>query len=132
MRKLLVVSCFLLINAAAPPETIVSLYHPKPGKENELLAAIRETRAVYEKLDAVTGPHLLYRATDEMGGPSLFIQVFTWKSGDIPDHAPAEIKAAWSKLQSLVENRDGRPGIDFYAVEPVSGGSSLPAAVPSK
>ncbi len=131
MRKLLLLSAVLLINAAAPPETIVSIYRPKAGKETELLAAIRETRAVYEKLDAVIGPNTLYRASDEADHTS-FIQIFTWRSGDIPDHAPAEIKAVWSKLQSLVENRDGRPGIEFYAVAPVSGESSPPAADPSK
>ncbi len=99
----------------------MSIYRPKSGKEAELLAAIRETRAVYEKLDA----------SDE-ADHTYFIQIFSWRSGDIPDHAPAEIKAVGSKLQSLVEKRDGRPGIEFYAVEPVSGESSPPAAAPSR
>lgn len=135
MRKLLPIALFfvapLLHAAAAPPETIVSIFRPKKGSEAELLAAMRDARAIYEKLNAVTGSYALYRAGDEAGG-SYFIEIFTWRSGDIPDNAPPEIRAAWKKLESLVEKRDGRPGIEFYAVEPLSAESSPPAAVPSK
>ena len=135
MRKALLVCCLILsvspLLAEAPPETIVSIARPKHGREADLLVAIRETRAVYERLHAVTGPWTLYRASDELGG-AYFIEIFTWRSGDIPDNAPPEIRAAWTKLESLVEKRNGRPGIEFYAVEPLSGGSSLPAAAPSR
>ncbi len=136
MRKLLPVVLFLLAPpllhaAAAPPETIVSIFRPKKGSEAELLAAMREARAVYEKLNAVTESYVLYRASDEALG-SYFIEIFTWRSGDIPDNAPPEIRAAWKKLESLVEKRDGRPGIEFYAVEPLSARSSPPAAGPSR
>lgn len=119
------------LQAAAPPETIVSIMRPKAGRDADLLAAIREARAVYERLDAVTGPYTLYRAGEELGGV-YFIEIFTWRSGDIPDHAPPEIKAAWDKLQSLVEKKAGRPGIEIYAVVPVTERSSLPAAGPSR
>ena len=117
--------------AAAPPETIVSISRPKAGKEAELLAAIRETHAVYERLQAVSGLYTLYRGGDEAGGV-YFIEIFTWRSGDIPDNAPPEIRAAWTKLQSLVDNRNGRAGIEFYAVVPLSGESSPRAAAPSR
>jgi hypothetical protein len=135
MRKVLLLLVLSLaaplVRAAAPTETIVSIARPKAGKESELLAAVRETRAVYERLQAVTGPYTLYRGSDEAGG-AYFIEIFTWRSGDIPDNAPPEIRAMWAKLQSLVEKRNGRPGIEFYAVEPVSEGLSLPAAGPSR
>ena len=121
----------LEVQAAAPPETIVSIMRPKAGRDADLLSAIREARGIYERLDAVTGPYTLYRAGDELGGV-YFIEIFTWRSGDIPDHAPPEIKAVWDKLQSLVEKRAGRPGIEFYAVAPVTERSSLPAAGPSR
>ncbi len=135
MRKALLLLAVVLsaplLRAEAPPETIVSIAHPKRGKEADLLAALRETHAVYGKLQAVTGGYTLYRGSDEAGGVT-YIEIFTWRSGDIPDNAPPEIRAVWAKLQSLVESRNGRAGIEFYAVEPLSERSSLPAAGPSR
>src|SRR5512135_1087975 len=134
MRKALILATLLLaavpVLAVAPPETIVSIERPKHGKEADLLAAIREAHAVYERLNAVTGPFTLYRGSDEIGGV-YFIEIFTWRSADIPDNAPPEIRAAWAKLESLVEKRNGRPGIEFYAVEPLTAESSLRGAAPS-
>jgi hypothetical protein len=47
------------------------------------------------------------------------VEVFTWKSPDIPDHAPAEVRAIWQRLEDACEPRDGRPGIDFAEVTAV-------------
>ena len=96
-----------------------------------MLAAIREAEAVYDKLNALTGPRSLYRAADETGGVA-YVEIFTWRSGDIPDNAPPEIQAVWKKLESLAYNRKERRGIEFYAIETLSGGSSPRAAAPSR
>lgn len=134
MRRVLFAFAILaaaVAHAAAPPETILSIDRPKAGKEAELRAALEEAHAVYERLGAVTGPVAFYRADDEAGGV-YFVEIFTWRSADIPDNAPPEIRAVWAKLQSLVENRSGRAGIEFFAITPVSGESSPRAAAPSR
>lgn len=56
-------------------------------------------------------PHLLMQG--EENGKPVVIQVFTWKSDNIPDHAPPEIQKYWTKMNSMVESRNGHPGIDF-------------------
>ena len=134
MRRFLFAFAILtaaVVRAEAPPETILSIDRPKAGKESELRAALDEAHLVYERLGAVSGPIAFYRANDETGG-IYFVEILTWRSADIPDNAPSEIRLVWTRLQSLVEKRNGRPGIEFYAIEPLSGGSSPRAAAPSK
>jgi hypothetical protein len=52
------------------------------------------------------------RGVDDAGKP-YFVEIFTWKDASIPDHAPAEVRAIWKKLEAVCEPRGGRPGIDF-------------------
>ena len=128
MRKLFLTLIFLVVttaNAAAPPETIVSLMRPKPGKEAALIEALRNHRKTLERLDAVIGPYWLYRGSGEEDGKPILVEIFTWKSGDIPDNAPPEILKGWALLESLVEKRNGRRGIEFYAIEPVADASTM-------
>ncbi len=130
MHKLIFALIFVLVTAAeaaAPPETIVSIMRPKSGKETELIQALRTHRKTLERLDAVIGPHLLYRGADEADGKPIIVEIFTWKSGDIPDNAPPEIVKGWGTLQALVETRNGRRGIEFYGLEPVTGEAANPA-----
>jgi len=93
-------------------ETILSTYHVRPGQEQAFLAAVTRTWAIYRRLDVVLPrPHGLVRRVDE-GGHTLFVELFTWRSGDIPDNAPAEIKAAWRDLELLCRRPDGHSGIE--------------------
>jgi hypothetical protein len=101
--------------AAAQPsdaETILSTYHVKAGREKAFQEVVERTWAVYRKLDAVLpSPHFLAKSTDDQGRTD-FHELFTWRSSDIPDHAPAQIKAVWKELQDLCEKRDGKEGIE--------------------
>jgi hypothetical protein len=88
----------------------------KAGHEIEYTQLSEKAWALYRRLGLVLDrPHVVLRGTDEKGR-SYFVEVFTWKSPDIPDHAPAEVKAIWQQLQAVCEVRDGRPGIDFSEV----------------
>jgi hypothetical protein len=49
-----------------------------------------------------------------------FLKIFTWKSAEIPDHAPAEVRAIWQELENACEKRHARPGIDFTEVTAVA------------
>ena len=97
------------------PETVFVTYRPQPGKEDALLQVLREARATRTRLAlADESPYLLLRAgtADNVR----FIEVFTWKSEEIPDHAPQEIRDQWDRMQKLVRPLDGHPGIDFEPV----------------
>jgi hypothetical protein len=99
------------------PETILSTYHAKKGHDKELADALARTWQTYQNERAVfPQPHFLVRATDNQGNVD-FTELFTWVSGEIPDHAPDSIKTRWNELQSLCEARNGHKGIEGDAVE---------------
>src|SRR5581483_12487893 len=112
MRKLLLILAFATTAQAQKPEMIVSMLYPKPGKQEELLRAIRATWAVYTGMGLVTADHPLYRAETE-GGSIYYVEIFTWKDENIPDNAPPEVKKAWAGLREVAAK------IDFAAVTPV-------------
>jgi hypothetical protein len=100
-------------------ETIYSIAHVKPGMENQYAELSARTWAIYRKLDLVLEkPHIVVRGVDADGLP-YFIEIFTWRSPEIPDHAPPEVRAIWQQLESVCEKRNGRPGIDFTEVTAV-------------
>ena len=99
-------------SAPANPETVLATFRVK----SEQLAAFLEMMPEYWKalrdLSLVDAePHLLLQG--EENGKPIVIQVFTWKSEDIPDHAPPEIRKYWDRMNTMVETRNGQPGIDF-------------------
>jgi hypothetical protein len=120
--KTLISVCILTMGLAADQlpgpgtETIHSVAHVKPGHETEYAKLSEKAWALYKRLGFVLDrPHVVLRGSDEKGRP-YFVEVFTWKSPDIPDHAPAEVKAIWQQLEEACEARDNRPGIDFSEV----------------
>ena len=119
MRKAILILILFAATASAaePPEHIISYLFPKEGSEAALEVAIREDYAVMSKLDVIfPSPRLLLRGKD-VKERTYYVMIFTWRSAGIPDNAPPEIRKSWAKMESLVEPRDGRRGIDFDAVE---------------
>jgi hypothetical protein len=101
-------------------ETIYSIAHVKRGMETQYAELSAKTWAIYRKLDLVLpAPHVVVRGVDAQNLP-YFVEIFAWKSADIPDHAPAEVRAVWQELENACEKRDGRPGIDFTEVTAVA------------
>jgi hypothetical protein len=107
--------------AAAPPETVMVTLRPRAGAAEELAHVIAKHWATVHALKLVEDtPHTTLRAT-EAGGKTYFIEIFTWKSADIPDHAPPEVQAIWESMNRLVEPSDGHPGLEFTPVSVVTG-----------
>ena len=110
-----------VIAANEDSETIYSVAHVKKGQEAAYARAAAKAWDIYRRLDAVFAePHVVARGTGDDGLP-YFVEVFTWKSAEFPDHAPAEVKAVWKELETACEKRGGRPGIDFQEVDLVAG-----------
>jgi hypothetical protein len=98
MKKLTVCLLFFALAAqAATPETVAVTYRVKPGNEAELQKVLARQWATLTRLDAVTGPHSLYR------GEGFFLEIFTWKDAAIPDNAPAEIRTIWGEMHKLTD-----------------------------
>jgi hypothetical protein len=101
-------------------ETMHSVAHVKRGMEARYAELSAQAWALYRKLDLVLEkPHVVLRGVDDAGLP-YFVEIFTWKSADVPDHAPPEVLAIWKQLEEACEKRNGRPGIDFSEVTAVA------------
>jgi len=96
----------------APPETVMATFRVKPDQLQAFLKMMPEYWKLLRDREMVDAePHLLMQG--EENGKPIVVQVLTWKSGDIPDHASAEVQAYWTRMNAMVETRDGHPGIDF-------------------
>jgi hypothetical protein len=101
-------------------ETIYSIAHVKSGMETRYAELSAKTWAIYRRLDlALPAPHIVLRGVDSQNLP-YFVEIFTWKNAEIPDHAPAEVRAVWQELENACEKRNGRPGVDFTEVTAIA------------
>lgn len=115
--------CALLSIALAPqiaaaqphPETVIVTLRAKPGAETELAEVLRQHWSAARALNLVAkAPHMRLRASED-GNKTCFFEIFSWRDAAIPDHAPASIQKLWSRMNALVESREGRPGLEFQA-----------------
>ncbi|MGB6945099.1 MAG: hypothetical protein WBE37_22060 [Bryobacteraceae bacterium] len=130
VRHTLIATAFMIMfsaytptSAAAPqsavPETVMVTYHAKPGSEAALANAIARQWAAATRLKLVLEtPHTLVRGTED--GNTYFVEIFTWRDGNIPDAPPAAIQKIWAEMNQLVESQSGKPGIHFTAVSVVA------------
>ena len=101
-------------------ETVLSTLRARAGSEDELKKTLAEEWTTLRKLGLVLAePHVLLKGKDE-SGKTIFVEVFTWRDHDAPDHVPAEVQAIWKHLESLCEARLGHRGIDFPEFEIVA------------
>jgi len=104
-------------SAKADPETVLVMYHVKPGKEAEIQALLSRAWEIYRKERFVFAePHIVVQDTED-GGKPRFVEIFTWVRREIPENAPENVKAIWQQEQSLCEERGGRNGIEPGEVE---------------
>ncbi|HEY1765259.1 MAG TPA: hypothetical protein VGF85_10070 [Opitutaceae bacterium] len=93
------------------------IYHVKAGADSGLNLVLMQAWEIYRKKGAVfADPHVVMRE-DDGGGAIRLVEIFTWTSSDIPDHAPKEITDIWAREQALCEGRNGRPAIEDGEVD---------------
>src|SRR5438128_12543668 len=98
------------------PETVFITYHAKAGSEAALEKVITRQWTVARQMNLLNpAPHVLVRGVEE-GDKTFFVEIAEWRDENIPDHAPPEIQIIWKEMNTLVESRKGRPGIDFIQV----------------
>jgi hypothetical protein len=118
MWIVLALSLFL---AAEQPETVLVTLHAKPGAEQALADVLARHYDIARRLDLIVpdAPHVTLRGNEEHG-LTYFIEIFTWRDSDAPDHAPAAILETWKQMNALVEPRGGKPGLSFTEMTPVT------------
>jgi len=78
------------------PEYVIACYRPKPGKDAELLAVVREHHPILRKQGLVTGREVVVlRAPD-----GVLVEIFEWKSGEAVDaaHHDPVVQALWGRF----------------------------------
>lgn len=118
---LFLVAFSLAVNAARQfpddePETVHITFHVQKGHEQEMKKVLTEAWQVYTQRDMVVPNFHVVLRRNENGSP-YFIEIFTWKSHDIPDHMPSEVQAIWKRMNAICEKRDGKPPIDGGEVQ---------------
>ena len=102
------------------PETVLVMYHVKPGFEKEMRAALDKVWEIYRKERLVYAqPHVIVRDTED-GGRTRFVEVFTWVSHSAPEHVPDAVKRIWDEMQAMCEARGGHNNLDGGEVELVT------------
>ena len=102
---------------AGGTETVISTFRVRAGKEAEFARVHAQAWPAYRRFGFVAEkPHLVLQGVDE-AGKTYFVEIFTWKDHDAPDHASPEIRAIWAQLEALCEPRLGHRGIEFPEVQ---------------
>jgi hypothetical protein len=118
-RSIAVLAALLVCAAARAadvPETVLITFRPKPQAEQELADVIARHWKEARRLGLVlVTPHLTLRGRDGAGRVVL-TEVLTWRDASVPDAAPAAILEIWKRMNELVEERDGRPGLALDTV----------------
>jgi len=103
-------------SAKGEPETVLVTYRVKSGKEAEFREVLSRAWEIYRQDSLVFAePHIVVQDTEE--GKPRFVEIFTWVSRSIPEHAPDSVKAVWKEEESLCERRGARYGIEPGEVE---------------
>jgi hypothetical protein len=103
------------------PETVMVTLRVRPGAEASLADVIDRHWKTAQSLQLVLdAPHVTLRGGE--ADKPYYVEIFTWRDANIPDHAPAAIRAIWDEMNRLVERRDGKPGLELTEMFPVAAG----------
>jgi hypothetical protein len=103
-------------SAKSDPETVLVTYRVKPGKEAEFRELLSRAWEGYRSDRLVFAePHVVVQDTED--GKPRFVEILTWVSRSIPEHAPDHVKDVWKQEESLCERRGKHYGIEPGEVE---------------
>ena len=97
---------------SSAPETVIATFRVKPAQIDAFLSLMpKYWAALRERNMVLVEPHVLMRG--EENGKPIVVEVFTWRTHDVPDSVPPDIQAYWDKFNDMVEARDGHQPIEF-------------------
>jgi hypothetical protein len=110
-----------LMVLAGQPETVMVTLHARPGSEQALAQVLARHYDTARRLNLIAAdtPHVTLRANEDED-KTYFVEIFTWRDADTPDHAPADILDIWKEMNALVEPRGGKPGLTITEMTPVT------------
>ncbi|HKY32723.1 MAG TPA: hypothetical protein VJV23_09325 [Candidatus Polarisedimenticolia bacterium] len=103
------------------PQTVICTYRLQNGKEAEFTRLLERHWPTLRKAGLATDtPPQIYKGKDE-SGKTFIVEIFSWKDEQAPGiaHQLPEVMAVWEPMGALVEERLGRPKMEFPHVQPV-------------
>ena len=97
------------------PVTVICHYRVRATQEAAFVELLRRHWPALHGLGVVTDePSAVYRGEDEKGRPSFF-EIFSWRDETAAEqaHAHPEVLAIWEPMDTLCEDREGRPNMEF-------------------
>jgi glycerol kinase len=91
---------------STPVKTLVT-YHPKEGKENELLELVRKHWPALSGTGLVTDEQaVVYRAWDKRSGKPHFVEIFSWRDERASSlaHQTPEVMAVWEPMGLVMDS----------------------------
>jgi hypothetical protein len=104
------------------PETVLCLFRVVPGSEEEFTGLLARHWPTLRSLDLVTDQRPQHYRGAERDGRPLFVEIFQWKNAEASEraHQHPDVMAIWEPMGGLVEQRDGKPAMEFPHVQPLS------------
>jgi quinol monooxygenase YgiN len=97
------------------PVTAICHFRVRSGEEEAFRALLRRHWPTLREQGLATAtPTQAWEGTDREGRP-YFVEIFEWQSEEASRsaHETPEVLAIWKPMGGLVEERDGRPPMEF-------------------
>jgi len=97
------------------PQTVIAIYRVRADKEQEVFGWLRKHYPALKGVGLVTDDvPIVYRGVESDGRPIVF-EVFSWRDSSAPDtaHQLPDVMAVWEPMGACVEERDGKPKMEF-------------------
>jgi hypothetical protein len=98
-------------------------YRVKAGMEAAFEGHLKRHWPTLDQAGLVTKTRSEIFKGEEEGGGSFYVEILEWKDAQAPNeahHLPA-VMGVWEPMGMCVEDRDGRPGMEFPHVERLKG-----------
>ena len=107
-------------SAKRTPEVVICTYRIKSGHEEAFLKLLARHWPTLKHQGLVAGkPSVVYRGMDE-AKKVFFVEMFTWKvRGAEKAHGDPAVMQIWEGMGVHMEERLGRPAMEFPHVQPI-------------
>ncbi len=97
------------------PQAVIAIYRVQTEREDDFFQILRKHYPALKRAGLVTDDvPIVYRGAERDGRPIVF-EIFKWKNAESPQlaHQLPEVMAVWEPMGTMVEERDGKPKLEF-------------------
>jgi hypothetical protein len=108
--------------AAAAVQVVFATYRVREGKEAEFRSLLSRHWAVLRKLKLVTATRPVFYERQDEERKTVYVEIFSWLNDEAVGkaHHHPDVMAIWGAMETLVEERLGRPKFEFPHFDPMT------------